>query len=130
LRTEVESLCAPTLAGDLLDLSERSAAMLDFPGVERPGAVIGPYVLVRQIGEGGKDVVWIAEKVQRVRRKVALKIIKPGTDSRRVIAPFEAERKAVAMMDHPNIARAFDAGATACGRPYLVMELVEGVLTP
>jgi serine/threonine protein kinase len=106
------------------------AATLDSPGVERPGAVIGTYVLVRQIGEGGTGVVWMAEKVQRVRCKVELKIIKPGTDSRRVIAPFEAERQAVAMMDHPNITRGFDAGPTACGRPYCVMELVEGVAIP
>jgi serine/threonine-protein kinase len=84
-------------------------------------------MLVRLIGEGGTGVVWMAEKAQRVRRKVALKIIKPGTDSRRAIARFEAERPAVALMDHPDIARVFDTGASACGRPYFVMELVEGV---
>ena len=84
-------------------------------------------MLGRQIGEGGTGVVRMAEKVQRVRRKVELKIIKPGTDSRRAIARFEAERPAVALMDHPDIARVFDTGASACGRPYFVMELVEGV---
>jgi hypothetical protein len=102
LRAEVESLLrADARAGDLLDLPERSAATLDRPGVERPGAAIGPYVLVQEIGEGGMGVVWLAEQAHPMRRKVALKIIKPGADSRRVIARFEAERQALALMDHP-----------------------------
>ena len=84
LRAEVEALLrAHARVGDLLDLPERSAATLDLPGVERPGATIGPYELMREIGEGGMGVVWMAEQAHPVRRKVALKIIKPGTDSRR-----------------------------------------------
>ncbi|MEZ6073228.1 MAG: serine/threonine-protein kinase [Pirellulales bacterium] len=88
---------------------------------------IGPYKLLEQIGEGGFGVVYMAEQVEPVRRRVALKIIKPGMDSRQVIARFEAERQALAMMDHPNIARVFDAGTTETGRPYFVMELVKGI---
>ncbi len=94
---------------------------------EQPGARIGPYKLLEQIGEGGFGVVFMAEQTTPVRRKVALKIIKPGMDSKQVIARFEAERQALALMDHPNIARVFDAGATSSGRPYFVMELVHGV---
>src|SRR5437762_10319699 len=94
---------------------------------EAPGAIIGPYKLLQQIGEGGMGTVWMAEQTQPVQRKVALKVIKPGMDSRQVIARFEAERQALAMMDHVNIARVFDAGATEVGRPYFVMELVHGV---
>jgi serine/threonine protein kinase/tetratricopeptide (TPR) repeat protein/predicted nucleic acid-binding protein len=93
---------------------------------ETPGTMIGPYKLVQQIGEGGMGVVWMAEQSQPVQRKVALKVIKPGMDTRQVIARFEAERQALALMDHPNIAKVFDAGATASGRPYFVMELVKG----
>src|SRR5262245_50805980 len=96
------------------------------PG-ERPGAVIGPYKLLEQIGEGGMGLVFVAEQTQPVRRKVALKVIKPGMDSRQVIARFEAERQALALMDHPNIARVLDGGTTPSGRPYFVMELVKGV---
>src|SRR3989440_7755006 len=88
---------------------------------------IGPYKLLQQIGEGGMGVVYMAEQQEPVRRKVALKIIKPGMDSRQVIARFEAERQALAMMDHQNIAKVLDAGATETGRPYFVMELVHGV---
>jgi serine/threonine-protein kinase len=94
---------------------------------EGPGTVIGPYKLREQIGEGGMGVVYVAEQTQPVRRKVALKIIKPGMDTKQVIARFEAERQALAMMDHPNIARVHDAGATESGRPYFVMELVRGM---
>src|SRR3954470_22836931 len=97
------------------------------PVTERPGKVIGPYKLLQQIGEGGMGTVFMAEQTQPVQRKVALKVIKPGMDSRQVIARFEAERQALAMMDHVNIARVLDAGATASGRPYFVMELVHGV---
>ena len=82
---------------------------------------------MEQIGEGGMGVVYVAEQTQPVRRKVALKIIKPGMDTKQVIARFEAERQALAMMDHPNIARVHDAGATESGRPYFVMELVRGI---
>jgi serine/threonine protein kinase/DNA-binding SARP family transcriptional activator len=97
------------------------------PVTERPGAVIGPYKLLQQIGEGGMGVVWMAEQTQPVQRKVALKVIKPGMDSRQVIARFEAERQALAMMDHINIARVLDAGTTESGLPFFVMELVHGV---
>ena len=109
------------LASDLLATVEAPAAS------ERPGTVIGPYKLLQQIGEGGMGTVFMAEQTQPVQRKVALKVIKPGMDSRQVIARFEAERQALAMMDHVNIARVFDAGATESGRPYFVMELVHGV---
>jgi serine/threonine protein kinase/tetratricopeptide (TPR) repeat protein len=97
------------------------------PLTERPGTVIGPYKLLEQIGEGGFGVVFLAEQTQPVRRKVALKILKPGMDTRQVVARFEAERQALALMDHPNIARVYDGGATATGRPYFIMELVKGV---
>src|ERR1043166_2820302 len=94
---------------------------------EGPGDRIGRYKLLQHIGEGGCGVVFMAEQEQPVRRKVALKIIKPGMDTKSVIARFEAERQALALMDHPNIARIFEAGATESGRPYFVMELVRGV---
>ena len=94
--------------------------------MEGPGTVIGPYKLLEQIGEGGMGLVYMAEQTQPVRRKVALKIIKPGMDTAQVIARFEAERQALAMMDHPNIAKVLEAGATDAGRPYFVMELVKG----
>src|SRR5262249_33244584 len=93
----------------------------------RLGTVIGPYTLLEIIGEGGMGVVYMAEQTLPVRRKVALKIIKPGMDTKQVIARFEAERQALALMDHPNIAKVYDAGATDSGRPYFVMELVHGV---
>jgi serine/threonine protein kinase/Tfp pilus assembly protein PilF len=93
---------------------------------EGPGTVIGHYKLLQQIGEGGMGVVFMAEQTHPVRRTMALKIIKPGMDSRQVIARFEAERQALALMDHPNIARVIDAGTTDTGRPYFVMELVKG----
>ena len=95
---------------------------------EGPGASIGPYRLMEQIGEGGFGLVFVAEQQKPVRRKVALKIIKPGMDTKEVIARFEAERQALALMDHPNIARVFDAGTTHSGRPYFVMELIQGQL--
>ena len=94
---------------------------------EGPGTTIGPYKLLQTIGEGGMGVVYMAEQETPVRRKVALKIIKPGMDSTQVVARFEAERQALAMMDHQNIAKVFDAGTTDSGRPYFVMELVHGV---
>jgi serine/threonine protein kinase len=94
---------------------------------ERPGTVIGPYKLLQQIGEGGMGTVFMAEQQEPVRRKVALKIIKPGMDSRQIIARFEAERQALALMDHPHIAKVLDGGTTDSGRPFFVMELVKGV---
>jgi serine/threonine protein kinase/WD40 repeat protein len=94
---------------------------------EGPGTVIGPYKLLQQIGEGGMGTVYMAEQTQPVQRKVALKIVKPGMDSRQILARFEHERQALALMDHPNIAKVLDVGATAEGRPYFVMELVKGI---
>jgi len=94
---------------------------------EQVGATIGSYKLMEQIGEGGFGLVFVAEQERPIRRKVALKIIKPGMDTRDVIARFEAERQALALMDHPNIARVLDAGTTDSGRPYFVMELVRGI---
>jgi WD40 repeat protein/serine/threonine protein kinase len=94
---------------------------------EHSGTVIGPYKLLEQIGEGGFGIVFMAEQQHPVRRKVALKVIKPGMDSKQIIARFEAERQALAMMDHQNIARVLDAGATDSGRPYFIMELVRGI---
>ncbi|MCX6953027.1 MAG: serine/threonine-protein kinase, partial [Verrucomicrobia bacterium] len=116
-------------AGDFLEqppeASISPAFSTGFAG-EKPGDWIGRYKLLDQIGEGGCGVVYMAEQVEPVRRRVALKIIKPGMDTRSVIARFEAERQALALMDHPNIAKVFDAGATGSGRPYFVMELVRG----
>src|SRR5207253_3253254 len=102
-------------------------ATVDEPLSERPGTVIGPYKLLEQIGEGGFGVVFMAEQQAPIRRKVALKVLKPGMDTRQVIARFEAERQALALMDHPNIAKVLDAGQTASCRPYFVMDLVKGV---
>ena len=102
------------------------AAPADFPA-EQPGAVIGRYKLLERVGEGGCGVVYVAEQTEPVRRRVALKVIKLGMDTKQVVARFEAERQALAMMDHPNIARVLEAGATETGRPYFVMELVRGI---
>src|SRR4030095_15521050 len=94
---------------------------------EKPGDRIGRYKLLQQLGEGGCGVVYMAEQLEPVRRRVALKIIKLGMDTRSVMARFEAERQALALLDHPNIAKVLDAGATETGRPYFVMELVRGL---
>ena len=102
-------------------------ATIDQPIREGPGTQIGPYKLLEQIGEGGMGVVYMAEQKKPFRRKVALKIIKPGMDTKEVIARFEAERQALALMDHPNIAKVLEAGSTQSGRPYFVMELVRGI---
>jgi serine/threonine protein kinase len=97
------------------------------PSGEGPGARIGPYKLLQEIGQGGMGAVYMAEQDKPVRRRVALKIIKPGMDTRQVVARFEAERQALALMDHPNIAKVLDAGTTESGRPYFVMDLVKGI---
>ena len=97
------------------------------PPEEGPGTVIGHYKLLQQIGEGGCGVVYLAEQEEPVKRQVALKVIRPGMDSKQVLARFEAERQALALMDHPNIAKVLDAGATDQGRPFFVMELVHGI---
>jgi serine/threonine protein kinase/tetratricopeptide (TPR) repeat protein len=125
----------PELAGRIRDLLSAVVAMeqpgldltFDFgPNKERVGETIGHYKLLERIGEGGFGVVYMAEQKQPIRRKVALKVIKPGYDTKQVIARFEAERQALALMDHENIAKVFDGGATQSGRPYFVMELVSG----
>ena len=96
--------------------------------LERPGLVIaGRYKLLERIGDGGMGTVWVAEQTEPVRRKVALKLVKAGMDSRSVLARFEAERQALAVMDHPNIAKVFDGGLTEMGRPFFAMEYVKGV---
>ena len=130
LRTEVESLLrSHENAGDFLEESPfgPDITLDESPISEGPGTVIGRYKLLEKIGEGGMAVVYMAEQTEPIRRKVALKIIKLGMDTKSVIARFEAERQALAMMDHPNIAKVLDAGATETGRPYFVMELVTGV---
>jgi eukaryotic-like serine/threonine-protein kinase len=130
LRQRVEALLvAHEASGGVLDSppSALTPTVGYQPLTEGPGTLIGPYKLLQQIGEGGMGVVYMAEQLEPVRRKVALKIIKPGMDSQHVIARFEAERQALAMMDHQNIARVLGAGTTASGRPYFVMELVHGV---
>jgi eukaryotic-like serine/threonine-protein kinase len=106
---------------------EAQTVLLDARPDEGPGTVIGRYKLLQQIGEGGMGVVYMAEQEEPVRRRVALKIIKLGMDTKSVVARFEAERQALAMMDHPNIAKVLDGGATDAGRPYFVMELVRGI---
>jgi tetratricopeptide (TPR) repeat protein/serine/threonine protein kinase len=118
-----------TMVEALLVAHHRRQPLLDMTADEplSPlGTQIGPYKLLQQIGEGGMGVVYMAEQKQPVERRVALKIIKPGMDSGQVIARFEAERQALAMMDHPNISKVLDAGTTESGRPYFVMELVKG----
>jgi serine/threonine protein kinase/Flp pilus assembly protein TadD len=128
LREEVEALLrAHDAPQPILDASEPGPPTIDAPVAERPGTLIGQYKLLQQIGEGGFATVFMAEQTEPVQRRIAVKIIKPGMDSRQVIARFEAERQALAMMDHPNIARVIDAGTTETGRPYFVMELVRGV---
>jgi serine/threonine protein kinase len=125
LRQQVESLIeAHDQAGEFLG---KTVPPLESGFMaERAGAMIGRYKLLERIGEGGFGTVWMAEQDEPVRRRVALKVIKAGMDTRQVLARFEAERQALAMMDHPSIARVFDGGATDTGRPYFVMELVRG----
>ena len=150
LRERIEALLAEQASlGSFLEsppagVVASAAATIDQPLTERPGTQIGPYKLLQQIGEGGFGVVYMAEQLEPVRRKVALKLIKPGMDTRQVIARFDAERQALAVMDHPNIAKVLDAGTVGkvstsssletqienllhAGRPYFVMELVRGI---
>jgi WD40 repeat protein/serine/threonine protein kinase len=130
LRAAVEALLRANVgaSGFLEQPALAPVATVDEQPVrEKLGTVIGPYKLMEQIGEGGMGLVFVAEQQQPVRRKVALKVIKPGMDTRQVIARFEAERQALALMDHPHIAKVLDGGETASGRPYFVMELVKGV---
>src|SRR5262249_28306901 len=134
LREQVQSLLDALTGGEqflaepTLNRGEREEdTAVDLNLTERRGATIGPYILLERLGEGGFGTVYLAEQRDPVHRRVALKLIKPGMDTRQVIARFEAERQALAMMEHPNIARVLDAGATDAGRPYFVMELVKGV---
>ena len=140
LRQRVEGLLeAHHEPGDFLEppvISDATAQLGDDgPGdrpaprsmIEVPGSRIGVYRLLQQLGEGGMGVVYMAEQEKPIRRKVALKVIKPGMDTGQVVARFEAERQALALMDHPNIARVLDAGTTESGRPYFVMDLVRGI---
>jgi serine/threonine protein kinase len=138
LRLQVEQLLADErpaesyFAGFSTDGTAAQETRVDDPAAaaitpEQEGQWIGRYRLLQQIGEGGFGSVWMAEQTEPVSRKVALKIIKAGMDTREVIARFEAERQALAMMDHPHIAKVLDAGATDTGRPYFVMELVKGI---
>jgi serine/threonine protein kinase len=120
--------CRPALQPAEADADRVRSAAESALGAEAPESNrIGPYKLLQKLGEGGYGVVYMAEQEQPIRRRVALKIIKLGMDTKNVIARFEAERQALALMDHPNIARVLDAGATETGRPYFVMELVYGV---
>jgi serine/threonine protein kinase/tetratricopeptide (TPR) repeat protein len=121
---------SPTMGAEALPAPGRPGSQFTAgaePEVEGVGSRIGPYRLLQLIGEGGFGSVFMAEQEEPVRRKVALKVIKLGMDTRQVVARFEQERQALALMDHPNIARVLDAGATMTGRPYFVMELVRGV---
>jgi len=124
-----ELLDTSSEVGDFLETPPQALdAVLDRPELsEGPGTVIGPYKLLEHIGEGGFGAVYMAEQEEPIRRRVALKVIKLGMDTKQVIARFEAERQALALMEHPNIAKVFDAGATESGRPFFVMELVTGV---
>ncbi len=108
------------------DIRVAASSIGDAPSTEPPGTMIGRYKLAERLGEGGFGVVFAADQVDPVKRRVALKLIKLGMDTRQVVARFEAERQALAMMEHPCIAKVFDAGATDTGRPYFVMELVQG----
>jgi serine/threonine protein kinase len=129
LREQVEGLLREhEQMGDFLESPAAGLCATPDPvRTEGPGTVIGPYKLLEQIGEGGMGLVFMAEQQRPVRRRVALKVLKPGMDTRQVVARFEAERQALALMDHPNIAKIHDGGTTESGRPYFVMELVRGV---
>jgi eukaryotic-like serine/threonine-protein kinase len=127
----VDLLTAHAEAGDFFEASSMDlgnvTSLAEVPVSEDFGAVIDRYKLLEKIGEGGMGVVYMAEQIEPVTRKVALKIIKLGMDTKQVVARFEAERQALALMDHPNIAKVLDGGATETGRPYFVMELVQGI---
>src|SRR5262245_41203820 len=133
LRADVEALLrAHANDTDFLEQPARAIGRAEVPprpgAREQPGVVLdGRYRLLERIGEGGMGRVWLGEQTEPVQRRVAVKLIKPGMDSKQVLARFELERQALALMDHPHIAKVHDAGATADGRPYFVMELVQGI---
>ena len=123
---------------ELLKYDSSASSILDTPPLglaepvddqlfDGPGTLVGRYKLLERIGEGGFGDVYLAEQTESIHRKVALKIIKLGMDTRQVVARFEAERQALALMDHPNVAKVLDVGATVTGRPYFVMDLVKGL---
>jgi eukaryotic-like serine/threonine-protein kinase len=129
LRRRMEELLAlHDRAGDFLETAHAATTIrLNLPKEEKEGDRIGHYRILQKIGEGGCGTVFMAEQEEPVRRRVALKVVKLGMDTKQVIARFEAERQALAMMDHPNIAKVLDAGSTKTGRPFFVMELVRGI---
>ena len=131
LRRKVDELLKEHFSNDSLlagpALEEARTTVGESPVPEAPAQMIGRYKLLEKIGEGGFGEVWMADQREPVKRRVALKIIKLGMDSRQIVARFEAERQALAMMDHANIAKIFDADVTDTGRPYFVMELVRGI---
>ena len=132
LRSRIEALLRAHAQAEKItvlpaELPSPPAHTVDYVPSEQTSSLLGPYKLLEQLGEGGFGVVYLAEQTQPVRRKVAVKLVKPGMDSRQILARFMAERQALAIMDHPNIARVFDGGTTAAGLPYFVMELVKGV---
>ena len=130
LRLEVERLLVQAEKADSFFAHDSEGATMienDPTFTESEGNHVGPYTLRQRIGEGGFGVVWMAEQTEPISRMVALKVVKAGMDTKQVLARFEAERQALAMMDHPNIAKVLDAGATESGRPYFAMELVKGV---
>ena len=128
LKALIESLLKSSEnAGSFLEDSDEFERTIEAPLSITEKEQIGRYKLLQQIGEGGCGAVYVAEQVEPVHRRVALKLIKPGMDTKQVIARFSAERQALAMMDHPNIAKVLDAGTTSLGRPYFVMELVRGI---
>ena len=134
LRHKVDELLKEHFSNDSLlagpALEGERAAVAESTADDAPAQMLGRYKLLEKLGEGGFGEVCMAEQHEPVKRRVALKIIKLGMDSRQIVARFEAERQALAMMDHPNIAKVLDAGATEKGRPFFVMELVKGMPRP
>src|SRR5262249_26019605 len=129
-QSHISKPCSALMTRTPVSCRRRPRECRTFASIMSPkarGTRVGSYKLLEKIGEGGFGVVFMAEQVQPVQRKVALKIIKPGMDTAQVVARFESERQALALMVHPNIAQIYDGGATESGRPYFVMELVRGV---